>query len=90
MADKLRMFHWLLISAAIYTAAIVLADMQLLPQIQVALWKIGHITVAAYAGYWIDRHTFRDCRLNARSDPRLHVRRAIIIGAAMLAVSMGM
>jgi hypothetical protein len=84
--DKLRMFHWLLIAAVLYLAATIVTQ----PQLQIVLWKAGHITVAAFAGYWIDRAAFREARLSAKSDPRLQIRRAIVIGAAMLAISMGL
>lgn len=86
MADKLRMFHWLLIAAGLYFAATIVQQ----PQLQIVLWKTGHITVAAFAGYWVDRAAFRETRLNVRSDPRLQIRRAIVIGAAMVAISLGM
>lgn len=84
--DKLRMAHWAVFSGLIYLAAMYVAQ----PQLQIVLWKIGHITVAAFVGYWIDRNVFRDSRIHSNSLPMLQVRRAIIIGAAMLAISMGM
>jgi hypothetical protein len=87
--DKMRMFHWVLISIALYVAAAILAATQSLPQVQVVLWKLGHITLAAFVGYWVDRHGARD-RLTETSPPHAHLRRAIIIGAAMLAIAMGL
>ena len=83
--DKLRMVQWLLIAALLYLAAMHVAQ----PQFQIVLWKTGHITVAAFAGYWIDRAAARK-RLTHTSPGSEHMRRAIIISAAMLAVSMGM
>lgn len=88
--DKMRMFQWVLISAVLYTCASLLAISQALPQMQIVLWKMGHITLAAFAGYWIDRRAFPLARIDLASSPVEHVRRAIIIGAAMLAIAMGL
>jgi hypothetical protein len=87
--EFLRMSHWLMFSAALYLAAAMLATAGLQPQVQIILWKLGHITVAGYVGYWIDRGAFRD-RLDPKCLPARQIRRAIVIAAAMLAVSMGL
>jgi hypothetical protein len=90
MMDKMRMFQWVLISLGLYAAAALLAAGQQLPQVQIVLWKLGHITLAAFVGYWVDRRTFHLARIDEASSPVEHVRRAIIIGAAMLAIAMGL
>lgn len=93
--DIFRMFHWLLIAVVLYVAAGLLATLtdgagaSRLPQVQIVLWKLGHITLGAFAGYWIDRNGFRD-RLVADAGPLRQLRRALIMAAAMLAVSMGL
>lgn len=87
--DKLRMSNWLLLSAALYAAAMVLAGLSLLPQVQIILWKLGHITVAGFIGYRLDRAAFRD-RLTPESDPLRQIRRAMIIIGAMIAAALGM
>jgi hypothetical protein len=88
--DKLRMFQWVVIASALYFAATQLARHDLLPQLQIVLWKLGHITLAAFTGYWIDRQAFLCSRLGKQSPAGSEIRRAIIIGAAMLAIAMGM
>ncbi len=80
-----RMFHFLLISAALYAAAMLVDK----PQLQIILWKSGHIVNAAFIGYWVDRATSRD-KIDATSSGLMYIRRAIIIAAAMLSVSMGL
>lgn len=88
-AGTFRMFQWLLISLTLYVLAVVLAKAELLPQVQTMSWKLGHETIAAFMGYWIDRSMFRD-RMGADTPPLLQIRRAVIIAATMLAVAMGM
>lgn len=84
--DKLRMMQWLIISALLYTAAMLIPN----PQLQIVTWKAGHLTIAAFVGYWIDRGAFIESRITYHSPALLQIRRAIIIGAAMLATAMGM
>lgn len=84
--DKLRMFQWVLLAILLYYLATITTH----PQMQIVLWKTGHITVAGFVGYWIDRAAFKVSRIDGRSHPMHHVRRAIVIGCAMLAISMGL
>ncbi len=86
MSDKFRMAQWLAIAALLYAIALWTPQ----PQIQTALWKLGNVTVAAFVGYWIDRRAFWFARLDAGSEALLHLRRAIIMAAAMLAVALGL
>ena len=88
-SGNFRMFQWLLIAIVLYTLAAMLASQSLLSQVQTIFWKLGHETIAAFVGYWIDRSAFR-IRLNDESVPLHHIRRAVIIGATMLAVALGM
>lgn len=83
--NKLRMAHWLIVAALLYLLALVVHQ----PQLQTMFWKTCLITVAAHVGYWIDKTSFRDT-LEPTSEPTRQLRRAIIIAAAMLAVSMGL
>lgn len=91
--DKLpRMADWILITV-ILTALVYVLSPQQLP---VSLYKLSLITTAAVVGYWIDRSLFPyarpdDTRLtDARERSAAMLRRAIIVGCAMLAVSLGM
>ncbi len=81
---KTRMFEWLLISIALYAAAIYIQH----PQIQVGLWKAGHINSAAFIGYWICRRLFG--RFDVNSNPTLHAARALIIAACIIGMALGL
>jgi hypothetical protein len=87
--DLARMFDWLAWAAACYLAVLLLRAADLAPQLQTVLWKLGNLTVAAYAGYWIDRRAFR-MRIDDTSPPLEQLRRAIVMAAAMLAVALGL
>lgn len=90
VVDKFRMAQWLLLSVLAYALATMLAGMHgatdagMWPRVQTVLWKAGHLNLAAFLGYWIDRRAFR-LRIDSASPAGEHIRRAIIIGAAMLA-----
>lgn len=84
-ADHLRMASWLLLSAACYGLAL---SATLQPQIETLFWKLGHVTVAAHVGYFVSRHAIG--RLTTSSPPIDKMARAIIIGAAMLSISLGL
>ena len=86
-----RMLQWLLISFCLYAFAMALAarGIDFYPQIQTVSWKLGHITIAAFFGYWIDRNAFRD-RIASDSEALFTIRRAIIIVGTMIAISLGM
>lgn len=93
MLNKMpRMTDWLLITLILIGLIAWLAPQQL----PVSLYKLSLITMAAVVGYWIDRSLFPYARPDDRSLATSDVlqacamlRRAIIVGAAMLAVSLG-
>ncbi len=87
-----RMTDWLLITLALLAAIAVLSPQQL----PVSLYKLSLITMAAVVGYWIDRSLFPYARPDDAVLIPSHtlqataqLRRAIIVGCAMLAVSLG-
>jgi len=82
--DKFRMVSWLLLAIAFYTSAVFCTQ----PQIQTALWKMGHITIGAFLGYWADRHLIG--RMNFASSPGRMVSRAIIVAAAIIGMASGL
>jgi drug/metabolite transporter (DMT)-like permease len=84
-----RMLDWLVWALCFHLAAILLRTFSLEPQIQTVLWKLGNLTLAAYAGYWIDRRTFR-MRVDSATPAPEQIRRAIIVAAAMIAVGLGL
>lgn len=79
----MRMAQWLLLSACLYATAALVTT----PQIQVVLWKMAHVTVAAHLGYWMDRQAFG--RITLESPDLRRLCRAILMGAAMVSVSLG-
>jgi hypothetical protein len=88
IADKFRMFQWLALALVFYGLALYVFGAE--PQLQTLCWKLGNLTVAGFMGYWLDRCAFWYSRLDALSNPLLHIRRAVIMAAAMLAVAMGL
>lgn len=83
--DRLRMVQWLVAGVACYA----LAAMVTQPQIQVALWKAGNVTLAAWLGYQIDRQAFPYERCKEGKN-MCQLRRAILIGAVVLAIGLGL
>ena len=85
------MTEWLLISLLLVLAIAALAPHQL----GVSLYKLSLITMAAWVAYWIDRSLFPYARPDdlALTSPiergAAMLRRAIIVGSAMLAVGLG-
>lgn len=87
--DLDRMIDWLVWALCFHIAAIVLRHYSLEPQIQTVLWKLGNLTLASYAGYWIDRRVF-GLRIIRGTPPLEQIRRAIVVAAAMVAVGLGL
>ncbi|MBU1692291.1 MAG: putative holin [Gammaproteobacteria bacterium] len=90
MKKSFRMIEWLLISLALL-ALIYWVSPQQLP---VVIYKLALLTTSAWVAYWIDRTLFPYARPDASNMMWLQVagqiRRAIIVGAAMIAVSIGL
>lgn len=86
MRNLTRMLQWALLALLFYAAALATAQ----PQIQTLLWKIGHITLGANIGYWIDRTAFRDRFDYTKPDPMRALSRAIVVAAAILGLSLGL
>lgn len=82
------MGEWILMALVMYVVCIVLRTYEIEPQVQVVLWKLANVTVAAFVGYWIDRRAFG--RILTSATPLEQIRRAIVMAAAMLAVALGL
>lgn len=83
-----RLSGWLLVALLLTLAVWWLAPQQL----PVTLYKLSLVTVAAVAGYWIDRGLFPYARPDQVADELINaamLRRAIIVAAAMLAMGLG-
>jgi len=89
MLSRLRMIEWLLLAVLVYAACITLRTFELEPQVQVVLWKIGNVLVAAHIGYWIDVSVFQR-HITPDSPPLEQIRRALIIAATMLTIGLGL
>lgn len=94
LLDKLRIGPWLIL--ALITSIVV--GFLYPHQLGVLLWSLTKLCWGAYLGYWIDRSIFPYARPGdyscSRSDGLsaiglLMLRRAIIIGAAVLALGLG-
>lgn len=96
-----RLFGWL-IATVLLLAVIGLLHPQQLP---VSLYKLSLVTMAGVAGYWLDRSLFPYARpdniLNGFRETKFVldtlgwqfslacIRRAIIVGCAMMAIGLG-
>lgn len=83
--DKLRMASWLLMAVAFYALAMFAVKQ---PQLQTAVWKFGHITAGGFLGYWLDRNAMG--RVTDYSTPGRQQARAVIVGAAILGMALGL
>jgi hypothetical protein len=86
LSDKARMVIWLLFGIAAYAASIFIGPSN--PVIQTTLYKIGHVTTLAWIGYWIARHSVG--RLDATSTIGDKISRALLVGAVIVAGSLGL
>lgn len=84
--DRLRMMIWLFLGLAAYAASFIVGPSQ--PVIQTTLYKIGHVTTLAWVGYWISRKTIG--RITSTSTPHDRIARALMIGAVIVAGSLGL
>lgn len=88
---KIRMLDWLA-AAILLTAAIALIAPQQLP---VTLYKLSLVSLAAVAGYWIDRRLFPYARPDDLSlmpgveTAGAQLRRALVVAACIVGVSLG-
>lgn len=95
LVDRLpRMADWIIVTILLTILIYLLAPQQL----PVTIYKLSLITTAAVLGYWIDRSLFPYARPDNQSfiDTKAHqliaaamLRRAIIVGCAILGVSLG-
>ncbi len=86
--DKVRMAQWLVFAVLFYGFAAYIARHPELIDWRAAgvvSQRLGHITLAAFVGYWIDRNAFK----HAQNDSSGSIRRAMIISAAIIAISLG-
>lgn len=76
-----RMVGWAAMGIAFYGASIAVGNDY--PQPQVALWKLGHVTMFSFVGYWISRRAIG--RIKIVLDGRYTQAESMIIAASVLA-----
>lgn len=86
------MTDWLLATLLLALLVWLMAPQQL----PVSVYKLSLVTMAAVAGYWIDRSLFPYARPDPQADDGHQLlyaasmlRRAVIVGCAMLAMGLG-
>lgn len=86
---RLRMWDWIVYALALTAIIAVLAPQQ----IGVSVYKLSLVSAAAAVGYWIDRSLYPYARPDRIDSPiersAAMVRRAIIVAACMIGVSLG-
>lgn len=87
---KVRMLDWMIVAALLAAAIGIVAPHQL----PVTLYKLSLVSLAAAVGYWIDRSLFPYARPDDLALPDLqtasaYLRRAAIVGACIVGVSLG-
>lgn len=87
--DVHRMVEWLAIAMLLYALAFVLLSTGYSGPFQTVVWKLGHVTLGGYAGYWLDRAAFRD-RIRWDTEALIMLRRAIIMTGAMFTIGVGL
>jgi hypothetical protein len=80
------MAEWLLISAVLLMGLYFIAPAQL----PVFLYKANLVAFFAFMGYWLDRRLFWYARPGDDANPLIQLRRAIVVGAALLAGAYGL
>lgn len=90
LREKIRMLDWIAVSILLTLAIWLLAPHQL----GVTLYKLSLVSLAAVVGYWIDRSAFPyarpdDLSLDHLETAAAYLRRAIVIGACIVGVSLG-
>lgn len=87
---QFRMIEWMIITAALLAIIAVVAPHLL----AIDLHKISLLTLGGVVGYWIDRGLFPYARPDKLSGVAIMysaamLRRSVIVGAAILGVSLG-
>lgn len=87
--EQIRMLNWVYITLLLYGLAFLCNHLQLPVSVATLFYKFGHVSVAAFIGYRIDRAIFGD-RIGPESPPIRLLARALIVTGAMLSISMGL
>ncbi len=88
MKDKLRMIIWLQLGLLFYGLSWAVGND--LPAVQTVFYKIGHVTTLAWVGYWISRQMLGRIDRGSAPEPHEIGARAILVGAIIIAGSLGL
>jgi len=83
-----RLTDWALAALALSVVIAIVAPQQ----IGVTIYKLSLVTAAAVVGYWIDRALYpyaRPDRVECSDRPAAMIRRAIVVAACVVGVSLG-
>jgi hypothetical protein len=81
-----RMIIWLILGLALYLMAMLVGSDR--PAVQTVFYKLGHVTILAFVGYWIARQAVG--RIDQMSDPGDRLARAVVIAGVIIAGSLGL
>lgn len=85
---EIRMLSWLVVALVLSGVIAWVAP----HQVAVSVYKLSLVSMAAVVGYWVDRALFpygRPDRLGAHEVDAAMLRRAIVVGACIVGVSLG-
>jgi len=85
---RFRMDDWLIGAVILGTLIAIIAPQQ----IGVTLYKLSLLAIAGAGGYWLDRRLFpygRPDRLDGYFSAWAQIRRALIVSACIIGVSLG-
>lgn len=88
VAGTMRMLFWPLV------AVVLLVSLDRPEQLDVLAYKAAMVTLAAWIGYWIDRHLFSYARPHTQDSPytaaQAMLRRALVVSSVILAFALGL
>lgn len=84
--DAQRMLIWLALSVLAYAASAAAGTDH--PQVQVVLYKVGHVTLLAWVGYWISRQALG--RIYDHTNSTRVLARGVIMAGVIVGGSLGL
>lgn len=82
--DIIRMSSWLLAGLALMFLTFDFGLQESNPGLQATIYNLANITIRAWIGYWIARHTLGRVDQNGNDPPIMYLARAVVIGAVVL------
>jgi len=82
--DFFRMVSWLAAGLALMFVTFDFGLQESHPGLQATLYNLANLTLRAWVGYWIARHTLGRVDQDGTDTPMLYLARAVLIGAVIL------